>query len=167
MKYALVLFFAFALSASAEVRTFQRTQLTDASLIWTEWIEGTNVVSLVNEAEQPWRLLTLEIVQGADKTNNISIDIIRAFDFEAQIVGERTVTNAFGLVETFIDTTVTNRTWRTFTNRVFSTEQTTAAEVYWDNSAVKIPPVYVDGDDVIVVDYDNDSGFFFRLTGEK
>jgi len=150
----------------AEVKIHQSSPYSNLAVTWTEYAEGTNKTVYVNDAQYPFKVTVFEV--GQTSTNNaISIDIVRAFDYEEQVVGEVTVTNVFGNAETYYDTTVTNRTWKLMTNRVFSVTQTTEKAVYHIRSTPILPPVYVYGDDVIVVNHSEEGGFYFKLTGEK
>jgi hypothetical protein len=153
--------------AFAEVRVHQPSPYHNLSVTWTELASGTNASVYVNAAPYPFKLTAFEVSQPEGVTNAITIDVIRAFDYQEQIVGEVTITNDIGQVGTMLDTTVTNRTWKTMTNRIFSVSQEVEHATYHADSTTKLPPVYIYEDDVIVVDFDYEDGFYFKLTGEK
>lgn len=166
-KSAIFLAAVFAVAVHAEVKTYQQSSFTEASLTWTEHAEGTNRTVLVNDADYPWRFLTFEVSQPANETNEISIEVFRAFDYEEQFVGDVVSTNAFGQVVTNFVNQVTNQVWKVMTNVVFEVTQTDENAVYHADSDPSLPPIYVMDDDVVVVNHDFEDGFFFRLTGEK
>jgi hypothetical protein len=162
MRSLFAIFMVTAAVATAQVVFHQPSPSTDLSVTWSERAAGTNKTVMVNDSPYPWKLSAIEISQPTVITNDISIQIYRAYAHQEQIVGEVTVTNVFGAVETYLDTTVTNTAWRVMTNEVFSAGITNTA-----SSVFELKPVYVLNDDVVVINHSHEDGFSFILFGEK
>ena len=151
---------------------------TNASVIGA-FTAGTNVTGTAtaasdgflkyeNSSPYPWTPASLEVVQGAGITNNVTMTVYRVFDYAAPIRGASTVTNAFGETETVIDTSPASESWRQFSNEVFSVAQDATNKVYSVNTdPILASDVYIDTDDVIVIKYDSLTGVYFRINGVK
>ena len=159
-----------ALSVSANVRTIPQTAFSDAGITWTVKAEGVQS-EYRNAEDYPWRIASFEVVQPANTTNTFAITVTRFFDYEEVIVGEVTETNAFGVEETYIDTTVTDRIWRTMEVEVFRVQQNSESRVYSPaeshffitedgeiavHKTIAFPAnVYIEEDDIITVTHDS------------
>jgi len=156
MKILAMFFLTVAvLAASADVTPVPETPFSFAGPTWTEKAEGVDS-TYINDQNQPWQLASFEVSQPADTTNTFTITVYRYFDYAETIVGDVTVTNAFGVVETRTDTTVTGRSWKTMQNEVFTVTQNGQYGVYSPDTSTVLPSgIYIRGDDTIVVTHDS------------